>query len=240
MRRLITGALVIPLVGLGALLATGPLRSVSAGSAVGAPVRQATTNHTLTVTGTGSINVKPDMARLSLGVETRASDAQAASTANASAMTAVINAVEAQGVPANKIRTSVVSINFDEQKAVYVADNQVTVTIDDVSKVGAVLDAGVKAGANRSWGIDFGLQDQTAADAQALQAAIKNARSRADTMATALGVTITGVGSAQASSYTTPPVPYAAPVRAPASSASTPVVAGDIPIQATVTVVYTF
>lgn len=214
-------------------------RAASARGNVGAPVRQTTANHTVSVGGHGEVAVPPDMATITLGVETKGDDAATALSEAASKMAAVISAVEAQDVPAAHIQTTNLSVYYDTQGGTYVADHEVTVQLDGTSKVGAVLDAAVAAGANNSWGVSFGLKDPAAARAQALQAAITDARSRADAMATALGVSITGVGAASEASYSTPPIEPG--VRAAAApSASTPVQPGELTVTADVNVIYTF
>lgn len=212
----------------------------AARSNAGSPVRQgAATGHTVTVQGHGEATVAPDMATITLGVENHDSNASAALAANASRMTDVINAVKGKGVPDSHIQTSNLSIYYDSQHDYYVVSHQVTVRIDDIASVGPVLDAAVSAGANSSWGVSFGLKDPSAARADALKSAIADARTRANGIASALGVSITGVGSAQeaTSNYTPVPLPagaYGAP------AASTPVQAGQLTVSADVTVVYTF
>lgn len=207
---------------------------------VGAPVRAAGTGHTITVIGHGEISVAPDTATITLGVETTGDDAATALSANATKMTAVIGAVEAQGVPSSHIQTNGLSMYFDSQRRTYVANHNVSVKVDDIAKVGAILDAGVHAGANNSWGVSFGLQDPTAAQAQALQAAVANAQSRATAIAQKLGVQVSGVGSASEVSYSTPPVVYGPQAGAPVAASSTPVQPGQLSVTADLTVVYTF
>jgi uncharacterized protein YggE len=230
---LTSGALVALAVGGGVVVT----QTAGARSNVGAPVKQSTTNHTITVAGTGNATVTPDMASLSLGVQTRGSDAQAAMHDNATKMSAVIAAIKAQGIPANKIQTSNLSIYHDDQNNVFVANNNVTVEIDTLSNVGTTIDAAVNAGANSSWGVNFGLKDESPARTQALQAAVADARKHADAIATGLGVSVTGVGSASEVSYSNP-IPYAK--AGAASDASTPVEPGELQISANVQVVYTF
>jgi uncharacterized protein YggE len=181
------------------------------------------------------------MAMITVGVESKGQDAKEALSKNADLQTAVIAAVEAQGVPANHIQTTSLSIYFDSQQDNYVADHELTLRLDDVSKVGSVLDAAVGAGANNSWGVQFELKDQSAARAQALQAAVKDSRTRADSIASALGVAVSGVASASESSYTVvPPQPYAASKALAPGAATTPVQPGELTITADVNVVYTF
>jgi uncharacterized protein YggE len=215
--------------------------AVSARSNVGGPVRAGNTNHTISVGGHGEVNVPPDQASMSLGVQTQGNDAQGALSANASKMSAVIAAVEAQGVPANHVQTSELSMWYDSEHNTYVVTHTITARLDNVDKTGQVLDAAVAAGANNSWGVSFGLKDPSAARADALKAAVVDSRVRANSMAAALGVTISGVGSASEATYqVNPPEPVAAaPVRTGAPS-STPVQPGQLTVSADVNIVYTF
>lgn len=211
---------------------------VVARSNVGAVAKAGATNHTISVVGHGSVQVAPDMATVTLGVETKGDDAATALSNNAGRMNAVIAAVEAQGVTADHIQTSDLSLYYDDQHETYVASHQITVTIDTIGNVGQVIDAAVGAGANNSWGVSFGLRDESSARVQALQSAVANAQKRAQAIATALGVSISGVGSAAEASYAVTP-PIEAPVAAGAAS-STPVQPGQLTVSADVNVVYTF
>jgi uncharacterized protein YggE len=215
-------------------------RSAIAGSNVGAPLRQGSTGHTISVSGHGEVQVAPDMATLTVGVQSSSDTAQGALADAANKMTAVIAAIEAQGVPASHIQTTDLEIWYDSQRGAYVASHSVTASLDDVNHVGNVLDAAVGAGANNSWGVSFGLKNQSAARSQALQSAIADARTRANSIASALGVTISGVGSASEASVSVPqPVPvFAAAAAAP--SAATPVQPGQLTVTADVNVTYTF
>lgn len=196
--------------------------------------------HTMTVSGHGDATATPDRATITVGVQTKGSDAQAAFTSASTKLNAVIAAIEAQGVTADRIQTSDLSMYFDSQSNGYVVSHSVTVTLDSVNKTGPVLDAAVAAGANNSWGVNFGLKDSSAPRSQALTAAIADARQKANVMAAALGVSVTGVQSVSESS-STPPIPYAAAARAPsASSSDTQVQPGQLTISADVNVVYTF
>jgi uncharacterized protein len=221
------------------LMAAGfAVQSVGARSNVGAPVRASATGHTVTVTGHGTATVTPDMATITLGVQTKAADAQSALKENANRMTAVIASVKSHGVSANHIQTSDLSIYFDDQNGQYIVSHSVNVRVDDVNSVGIVLDSAVDAGANTSWGVQFGLKDTSSAQSQALQNAVSDARKHADAIATGLGVTVSGVGSASEVSYSNPII-YG-PRASAAPAATTPVQPGELSITADVQVVYTF
>ena len=236
-RILVASAMIGVALALLAVLVVVP--AASARGNVGAPVKAGNTSHTISVGGHGEIDVPPDEASITLGVESRSQDAQSALSSNSSKMNAVIVAVRGQGVPSSHIQTSNLSLYYDSERGVYIASHQITVRIDNVDRVGAVLDAAVGAGATRSWGVSFGLKDPSAARAQALQTAVADARKRANSMATALGVNITGVGSASEASYQVTPL-YQPVARAGAPSPSTPVQPGQLTVTADINVVYTF
>lgn len=237
----LTRLTVLILAACSALAAVVLVQVASARSNVGSPVRQSTTGHTIAVNGHGEIQVAPDMATITVGVQTHDSSAQAALSSNASRMNAVIAAVEAQGVPATHVQTSDLSLWYDSQKDQYVVNHSLSVRSDAPDKVGNILDAAVAAGANMSWGVSFGLKDQNAAEAQALGVAVSNARTRTQAIAGALGVSISGVGSASEATYNVVnPQPYLARAAAAAPSNATPVQTGQLTVSADIRVVYTF
>jgi uncharacterized protein YggE len=238
-RQLTVAGITVAIMSLAVIWAVVP--GVSAKSNVGAQVKAGNTNHTISVGGHGEVSVPPDQATISLGVQTQGNDAQAALSSNASKMSAVIAAVEAQGVPSSHIQTSELSMWYDSEHNTYVVTHSVTARLDNVDRTGQVLDAAVAAGANNSWGVSFGLKDPSAARGDALKAAVADSRIRANSMASALGVTVSGVGSASEAAYqVTPPEPVvAAPVRSGAAG-STPVQPGQLTVSADVNIVYTF
>lgn len=225
----------------GALIAAALLTSrVAARTTLDAPSRASAPSHSISVNGHGDVMVAPDMAIVTLGVETRAEDAAAASANNASRMSAVIAAVESQGVGADHIQTANLNLYYDDQRNQYVADHEITVRIDNVNKAGAIIDAAVGAGANNSWGISFGLKNPSAARAQALQVAVSDGRTHADAIAGALGVTISGISSASEPSYSGPVYETGAVKAGAAGVATTPVQPGQLDVTADVSLVYTF
>lgn len=235
--RVLAGVLTLILIGVGTV-AMG--ERAFARTSTGAVARQTTSSHTLSVSGHGVSLATPDKATITVGVQTKGIDAQTALSANSTKLNAVVAAIQEQGVAVDHIQTSDLNLYLDSQSNTYQASHSLTVTLDNVSKVGTVLDAAVAAGANNSWGVEFGLKDTSAQEAQALTAAIANARKRADAMAAALGVSVTGVGSASDVQYS-PPIQYAGVARAAsAPSAATQVQPGQLTTSADVSVVYTF
>lgn len=204
-----------------------------------------TPEHTISVAGAGKITVVPDMATVSLGVTVEKNTAKAAREAAAEAMTKVIAALKALGIDDKDIATAMVSLNpvYDyttqvQQLRGYQLNNQVTVTVRDLDKLGDVLDNSIVAGANTVNGVSFDVKDRAGAEAKAREAAMVDARAKADTLATGGGVKITGVASISESVST--PIWYAPEMSANAAGgkadASTPVMPGTTDIQITVQV----
>jgi uncharacterized protein YggE len=227
---------VIALLG-GMILALGMPSRGSAASPAAQPA-QATGSRMLTAQGQGEVRVQPDQATMTLGVESRAAEARTALAANAEKLNGVIAALKGQGLASNSMQTSNLSLYFDAERKEQVALHNLTVRLDDVQKVGSMLDVAVAAGANTSWGVSFGLKDASSARSQALKAAIADTRQRADDMAAALGMRITGVVAAEEASAAVGPQGAVPGVGAGGGVA--PVQPGELSIAASVRVTYTF
>ncbi|MBV8306446.1 MAG: SIMPL domain-containing protein, partial [Gammaproteobacteria bacterium] len=120
----------------------------------------------------------------------------------------------------------------------YTALNVVQVTLDDLARIGTVIDAATQAGANRIQGIQFTLRDQDAVRAQALREAATRARAEVDVLAAALGLKVLRVLTVEESSPRVMPVRvYSGAARAMTADAAapTPVEAGTLDITADVT-----
>ncbi len=197
----------------------------------------------ITVSGQGSITVKPDVATVTLGVETTNADASKARQANNEAMDKVLKAVKAFGIAEDDITTANFNIYpvYDEkgQKITsYRVFNNVSVRVKDLAKLGQVLTAATDAGANTSYGISFDVLDRTQAYNEALKQAMEKARARADVMATALGVKVGKVLTINESSSYNGPAYELADAAMGSKGAAVPVQSGTLEVTASVSVVY--
>jgi len=154
---------------------------------------------TISVSGTGKSYLTPDIAYINIGVHTEGKDAAEVVASNNSQTQKVVDALTAEGVDKKDIQTTNFSIypqqQYDTQgkptgEITYIVDNTVFVTLRDISKIGHILGAVVQAGANSINGIQFDLDDKTAAMSQARQQAVKDAQAKAQELATAAGVTL--------------------------------------------------
>jgi uncharacterized protein YggE len=204
------------------------------------------------VSGQAEVKVRPDRARISFAVVTEGPNAAEAASQNATVMEAVIRALRGTGAAG----LTVESWGYDLQPRYarntspdapprivgYQATNNVRATVDDVTTVGRLIDAGISAGANRVASLQFEARNTDAARAEALRQAVQKARSEAETMASALGVPLGPAlevhGGAQ---VPMPPMPYMADMRMAvegAQVANTPIEAADQTITAQVTIKY--
>lgn len=244
MRR--AGSLAIIAVVVAIVLAgcTPPADNRQTGALVAAPQSEGT-SRTITVGGVGTTRVTPDVAFVTLGVQTRGQTAAEAQAANATTMTNVLNAIKAQGIPESAIQTRglVLSpiVETEGQVTGYQAENHVVVRVTDLSRVGPLIDAAVGAGANAAGGVRFGLADESAAKQQALEAAANDARAKADAIAKALGVQISAVESV-AEESSAQPSPLDAVEAAPRAAAApdTPVEPGELTVTVRLRVVYAY
>lgn len=150
---------------------------------------------TLRVQGNATISVVPDIAVINVGHSSESADSSAVQTQTAEAITAITEAVKAQGVEEDDISTSYLNtypvFNYtDEGQTLrgYRVEHMLTVTVRAIDTVGAVLDAALAAGANEANAITYKSSQEKEVYQQALALAIEDATAKADAMAIAAGV----------------------------------------------------
>jgi uncharacterized protein YggE len=141
-------------------------------------------------TGEGVVKLAPDRVWVSIAAESHARSPRDAQRANADAMAAVLGKLKGAGLPADAIRTSGYDLQpeFDyvsgkQTLRGYVARNTIEVRVDEIGRVGEVLDLAVGSGATAVSGIRFDLKDRGSADREALRRAVADARTRAEAAA---------------------------------------------------------
>jgi uncharacterized protein YggE len=222
--------------------------ALAAGAAAPAYAADRSLPRTISVSGEGEVSGKPDSAHFSAGVVTRASVASAALTANTNAMNRVFDALKAIGIPDNKIQTSNFSVqpqyppfrpDAPEQRNIvgYQVSNQVSVTLDDLSKLGTALDALVKSGANQLGGVSFAMTNPKPVAERARALAVADAMAKAKTLASAAGVTLGPLLSIQEGTALRPG-PMFAEARAALAPAPPPIAAGEQSVTVNVTMMY--
>jgi uncharacterized protein YggE len=203
------------------------------------------------VSGEGSAEIAPDMALLTLSVMREASTAREALSENSTAMAKVQKAMTGMGIAKRDLQTSNFSIQprytqpprqgpgaGEPRKLVgYMVRNSLSVRVRDISKVGEVLDTSVTLGVNEGGSILFSNDDPSAAITQARVKAVKQALSKAATLAEAAGVKVGKVLEISEQSYNPRPMPMARSEMLMASSAdAVPIAAGENTYKVTVNI----
>ncbi|MCB2075601.1 MAG: SIMPL domain-containing protein [Novosphingobium sp.] len=207
----------------------------------------------LTVSAEGRSSREPDLAVFTAGVATTGKTAGEALSENSVAMNRVIQALKRAGIADRDIQTSNLSLNpvygnrtrtantLEEQMPPilgYRANNTVTVKQRKLEQFGRVIDTLVSAGANQVNGPNFQIDEPDSAMDEARTQAVGKARERASLYARAAGLRVVRILTiSEGGSYSPrPPVMYARAAMDASESAPTPVAAGEVEVQANVTV----
>lgn len=209
-------------------------------------------NSTLSVNGEASIKAKPDVAYISVGVQTESKSSKTAQQDNAKKMQEVYKAIESLKISKDMLKTENYSVypmeTYNEKdKRSYVTGYRVTntirITVNDIEMVGDVIDAASQNGANQIYNITFGLKDADEYYLQALKAASKKAKVKAEAMAEIFAIKLSSPSQInESASYQ--PVYYrdyqAVSVVKAEGPAATPISYGDLEIKANVYLVYKY
>jgi uncharacterized protein YggE len=163
--------------------------------------------------GEAVVNAVPDRAWISIAAESRANSPREAQRKNTEAMTPVLDKLRAAGVPAEAIRTAGYDLqqefDFTNNRRVsrgYVAHNTVEVRVDDVARVGELLELAVGSGATSVGGLRFDLKDRAKLEREALRLATADARARAEAAAAGANRTLDRVVRIEAQNISSPVV----------------------------------
>ena len=152
-------------------------------------------DQTVTVTGNGETLVTADTAVVSVGVSIRKPDALQAQSAANEVTAAIRTALTGAGFSEEDISTGYINLyavydytSDTEQIVAYSASSSLAVKVTDMGRVGEVIDLAFSAGANTLDGVSFSVSDDTAARAEALKAAVADAKAKAAVLAEAAGL----------------------------------------------------
>ncbi|NVO54907.1 SIMPL domain-containing protein [Rhodobacteraceae bacterium B1Z28] len=160
----------------------------------------------ITVDATGTVQVAPDMATITLGVTNENVEASAAMQATSDAVTQVLARLKEMGIEDRDVQTRDLSLSpvwsgrnnqAGEQPVItgFVASNRVFVRVRDLASLGQIMDAVIQDGANDFGGLSFGVQDPKPVEAQARAQAVGEAMTKAEQLAQAANVTLGPVQS---------------------------------------------
>ena len=199
----------------------------------------------ITVVGEGSVKTAPDMATISLGVTSEAKTAADALSENTDATASVLDRVSAAGIESRDVQTSGLSLspnwahnNTDGTSNIvgFVANNQVTVRVRDLSLLGGILDDVVRNGANTFNSLTFGLQNPDPVMDEARKAAVAEALRKAELYAAAAGVTLGPIAELTESGGPAPQPMFRS--AGAMMESDVPVAEGELSVGATITVVF--
>ncbi|HOB41455.1 MAG: SIMPL domain-containing protein [Limnochordia bacterium] len=204
----------------------------------------------LQVSGTAVVTASPDIAYITLGVETQDPSAEKAAQDNANIMARVMAALRDLGLTEKEVSTSGYNIygstqilnrgtNQEETVVTYWVQNRINITTTDLEGLGEIIDAAVKAGANQVQGIRFDVQDKQSLQLEALKLAVRQGRAKAEAMAEAAGVTLGELITMGESYSSYAPMVSAVAFRADAQAGTT-ISPGDVEVSATVQMEFAF
>ena len=231
---------------LGALVAGGAV--LATGVSAQGQNADGTSDEFVRVSANGAVEAEPDATEITLAVEARADDPTVARERVAENVSSMRDALEEVGVGDEGIHSTGYTLReaLDyEQREGDVPDHYARhafrVTVDGTDSAGDIIDAAVEGGATTVADVSFTVSDERRTELKndALEAAMENARSQADAVAGAGGISVSGVRSISTTDTGVSPVTYnRAALEAAAGDASTSVDPGPVEIDATVEVVY--
>ncbi len=205
---------------------------------------------TITITGEGEVSAAPDIAYVETGVVTEGKTAAEALAANTEAMNEVFKGLEEAGIEKKDMQTSQFSVYpvYEQVKPEenrphtpkiggYRVQNQLTVTVRDLTKLGGILDQVVSLGSNQLSGIRFSIDKLEPLVNEARKNAVKNALEKAKLYAGAAGVALGEIMSISENGTSMPQPYYAKDMMMRAEASSVPVAAGEQTLSASVTLV---
>lgn len=208
---------------------------------------EASDTRTISVTGEGRASAAPDMAVISIGVQSEAPTAAAALRQNSADMSATISKLKELGVADRDIQTSGLSVNprynYEQNRSKpevigFTASNSVSVKLRNLDSAGSIIDQAVQSGANSLGGVSFDFSEPKPLYDEARRAAVEDAKAKAKLLTDAAGVRLGKLLYVQ-EGYAAAPQPkmYAARMEM-ADASSVPMQAGESTVSMSVSLVY--
>lgn len=196
------------------------------------------------VIGDGSASVAPDYAEIGCGVTTKAKTAKDATDANSKAMTAIADALRSAGIEQKDIQTLRFSVqpiyappqpNTEPKFTGFSVSNRLRVTIRQMANVGDILDRLIAAGATDVGSVEFLHSDTSKALDRAREAAVADARRKAELYARVAGLNLERVAWITEDSGYAPPMSIGA-MRVSGGMAAVPIASGEDTLHVRITV----
>lgn len=214
---------------------------------------------TLTVSAEGKFRVAPDKALVRLAVETAGESLETVQELNRKKMRQILDRLQELGIKEKHMQTSSLNVtphypsrprrqagepSLPEVPTIigYTVNHSLTVEVHQLDSIGRVVDAALKAGANRFSQITWALKDERPAQLEALKVAAQDARGKAKALAQALGVKLDRLLEVVEGRASVLPrrhqLATARMSMAMAESSDVPLSPGELAVGATVTLVY--
>ena len=207
-------------------------------------------NYTLTVEGKGEVRVVPDQALLSVGVVTENEQLLPAQQENTIKSNQIISAVKQLGIEDTSIKTTLYNIQpkyeYIDGKTIfkgYQVEHQLEILIKEIAKVGEIIDAAFKNGANRGGNVQFIVSTPDRFYREALTKAMIDARSKAEVIANSIGASLKPMPIKITENTVQPPVVFPVfsyKLAAEAAQGAPPIQKGEFTISANVTAVFEY
>lgn len=211
----------------------------------------------ISVTGTATSSVEPDLLVITFGVENQEKSARDALSANSESMTAIVETIQSLGISDDEISTSRISIypiydsyrdpvteRYTQELIGYRVTNTISVETGKLDKAADIIDGAVSSGANRVDNVSFTLSPQKQLDVKddLLGKAVLNAKKKAENALSPLDHRIIGVKAVTLSEFgLPPPIPVfsaGAFAEDAAFKSSTPVFSSDQDITTSASVIF--
>lgn len=213
--------------------------------------------NTITVSGTGEIFIKPDLAKVDFSVVTDKKTVAEAMAENTKSMNAVIDSVKKQGVADKDLKTTNFYIypRYEWQKEVvclvypcpetkrvlvgYEITQTLEVKIRDMAKIGDIIQGATDAGANQAGDLQFTIENEDEFKKQAREEAITEAKAKAAELSSQLGVKLVRITSFNESGTTPVPMALYSEAKGMGGDTETPQIeTGENKISVTISITY--
>ena len=193
-------------------------------------------SNTITISGTGEIYAKPDLALTTFSVVSNAKTVADALADNVQKMNAITDFLKGQNIQDKDLKTVNFSLNPayewirepNEDSAIYPNGKRVLVgyevnqslqvKIRDLERIGQIIEGATASGANQAGDLQFTIDQEEELQNQAREQAIEKAKIKAKELASQLGVKLVRVANFSENGYL-PYYSYAKTVSAEASGA---------------------
>lgn len=240
--------LVLAVLGSALLVSASVAGALALGSGSAAADQPASSEKSITVSANGQVEAAPDQAVVRVAVTATGNDSTTVREDVAADAETLQSALEEYGIPGENVRTAHYDIRQERERTQegtetsgYRGIHAFEITLDDTEAAGEVIDLAVDNGADTVNGVSFTLSDEKREELhnEALTAAMENADTRADTLAAAGDLSVTGVHTIESANtgYRTYATETAA-MAAGDSAASTTIDSGPVTVTADVRVTY--